>query len=57
MRNGDYVPSRFEAERDAINLLFGAKINSHPENTVGLLTMADKWAWGYGARGVEVELR
>lgn len=42
MRNGDFAPSRFEAERDAVNLLFGARLNSHPENTVGLLTMAEK---------------
>ncbi len=46
MRNGDFAPSRIEAEREAINLLFGAKINSHPESTVGLLTMADKYVAG-----------
>ena len=42
MRNGDFAPTRFEAQRDAVNLLFGSKLNGHPENTVALMTMADK---------------
>ena len=25
MRNGDFAPSRFEAQQDAVNLLAGAK--------------------------------
>ncbi|CAL9124588.1 unnamed protein product [Musa textilis] len=40
MRNGDYAPSRFQAQADAINLICGAKTQSNPENTVGILTMA-----------------
>jgi 26S proteasome regulatory subunit N10 len=36
MRNGDYVPTRLEAQQDAANLLVGAKIQSHTESTVGL---------------------
>ncbi|CAI9099983.1 OLC1v1036887C1 [Oldenlandia corymbosa var. corymbosa] len=40
MRNGDYPPSRFEAQAEAINLICSAKLESNPENTVGLLTMA-----------------
>jgi len=36
MRNGDYVPTRIEAQQDAANLLVGAKTQSHPESTVGL---------------------
>lgn len=36
MRNGDYIPSRLEAQRDAANLLVGAKTQSHPESTVGV---------------------
>jgi len=40
MRNGDYTPSRVEAQNDAVNLIFGAKTQSNPENTVGLMTMA-----------------
>lgn len=42
MRNGDYNPSRMEAQRDAANLLCGTKTQSHPESTVGVLTMAGK---------------
>lgn len=34
MRNGDYIPSRFEAQHDAINLVTGAKTQQNPENTV-----------------------
>lgn len=41
-RNGDYHPTRFQAQADAVNLLAGAKTQSHPENTVGVLTMAGK---------------
>eukprot|EP01027_Heterolobosea_sp_BB2_P012884 GEZU01018631.1.p1 GENE.GEZU01018631.1~~GEZU01018631.1.p1 ORF type:complete len:404 (-),score=112.90 GEZU01018631.1:168-1289(-) len=40
MRNGDYSPSRLEAQQDAVNLICGAKTQSNPENTVGVLTMA-----------------
>ncbi|KAG0314593.1 hypothetical protein BGZ97_009142 [Linnemannia gamsii] len=42
MRNGDYTPSRLEAQQDAVNLIFGAKTQSNPENTVSLMTMAGK---------------
>ncbi|KAJ6797649.1 26S proteasome non-ATPase regulatory subunit 4-like protein [Iris pallida] len=42
MRNGDYSPTRFQAQADAVNLICGAKTQSNPENTVGLLTMAGK---------------
>ncbi|KAL3031732.1 hypothetical protein AAZX31_02G044700 [Glycine max] len=42
MRNGDYSPSRFQAQTDAVNLICGAKTQSNPENTVGVLTMAGK---------------
>ncbi|CAK7334225.1 unnamed protein product [Dovyalis caffra] len=42
MRNGDYSPSRFQAQCDAVNLICGAKTQSNPENTVGILTMAGK---------------
>lgn len=41
MRNGDFLPSRFDVQRDAINLLFNAKLNGHPENSVGLVSMAE----------------
>lgn len=41
-RNGDYAPTRFQAQADAVNLLAGAKTQHHPENTVGIMTMAGK---------------
>ena len=36
MRNGDYFPTRLEAQQDAANLLIGAKTQSHAESTVGV---------------------
>lgn len=42
MRNGDYIPTRFEAQHDAANCVLGAKTQQNPENTVGVLTMAGK---------------
>ncbi|KAF8905835.1 hypothetical protein CPB84DRAFT_1622964, partial [Gymnopilus junonius] len=42
MRNGDYVPTRFDAQSDAVNVTFQTKIDSNPENTVGIMTMAGK---------------
>lgn len=40
MRNGDYTPSRYQAQLDTVEIIFRRKINSNPENTVGLMTMA-----------------
>jgi len=42
MRNGDYTPTRLEAQQDAINLICGAKTQQNPENTVGVLAGAGK---------------
>jgi 26S proteasome regulatory subunit N10 len=42
MRNGDYLPTRFEAQLDATTTTFRTKIDSNPENTVGIMTMAGK---------------
>ncbi|KAF4616038.1 hypothetical protein D9613_011411 [Agrocybe pediades] len=42
MRNGDYQPTRFDAQADAVNVIFQTKIDSNPENTVGIMTMAGK---------------
>lgn len=42
MRNGDYQPTRFEAQSDAVNSVFQAKTDSNPENLVGLMTVAGK---------------
>ena len=39
-RNGDYFPTRFDAQRDASILLFDSKLRSNVENCVGLLLMA-----------------
>ncbi len=47
-RNGDYTPSRMEAQKDAVTFLFNAKTQSNPENTVGLMTNAGK---GYVSTG------
>ncbi|KAL9073923.1 MAG: hypothetical protein Q9161_002544 [Pseudevernia consocians] len=41
-RNGDYVPSRWEAQADAVNLIFSAKTQANPESSVGLMNMAGK---------------
>lgn len=41
-RNGDFSPSRLEAQQDTANLICGAKVQSNPENAIGLLTMAGK---------------
>lgn len=41
MRNADFVPSRMQSQFDAVNMVTRAKIRSHPENNVGLLSMAD----------------
>lgn len=38
MRNGDYTPDRLEAQTDAARLVATAKTESHPENTVALMT-------------------
>lgn len=45
-RNGDYAPSRYEAQLDAVELVFTSKVHSNPENTVGLLA--------YGGEGPQV---
>ncbi|WFD29540.1 proteasome regulatory particle base subunit rpn10 [Malassezia sp. CBS 17886] len=42
MRNGDYPPSRWGAQSDAVNILFDAKTNANPESMVGLMTMGGK---------------
>lgn len=42
MRNGDFSPDRLEAQRDAVHLVIGTIVNSHPENTIGCMTMANR---------------
>ncbi|EGV60043.1 proteasome regulatory particle base subunit rpn10 [Yamadazyma tenuis] len=46
MRNEDYPTSRYEAQLSATEYIFQNKVNSNPENTVGLLA--------YGGNGPEV---
>jgi 26S proteasome regulatory subunit N10 len=46
MRNGDYMPTRIEAQQDAVNLICAAKTQQNPESTVAVMTMAQ----GKGAR-------
>ncbi|BFZ54878.1 proteasome regulatory particle base subunit rpn10 [Savitreella phatthalungensis] len=38
-QNGDYMPSRFEAQKDAVHMLFRAKTQANPESSVGLMAM------------------
>ena len=38
MRNGDYSPSRMQAQADAVNLLAGFKTQDNPESSVGVLS-------------------
>ncbi|CUM65124.1 uncharacterized protein PRCAT00002751001 [Priceomyces carsonii] len=38
MRNGDYLSTRYDAQLTAMEFIFQNKVNSNPENTVGLLS-------------------
>ena len=40
MRNGDFLPTRLQAQQDAVNIVCHSKTRSNPENTVGLITLA-----------------
>lgn len=40
MRNGDYSPSRFQAQADAINLICGAKTQVPNLKTIFLFSLA-----------------
>ena len=48
MRNGDYIPTRLEAQHDAANLLVGTKTQSNPESTVGVIAMTGELMGGQG---------
>ncbi len=39
-RNSDYAPSRIDSQTDCANVISGAKTQQHPENVVGVATMA-----------------
>jgi 26S proteasome regulatory subunit N10 len=40
MRNGDYTPSRYDAQYDACNLIFGRKSEDNPESALALVSTA-----------------
>lgn len=40
--NGDIIPTRFEAQAQAVSTVFSAKTDTNPESAVGLMTMAGK---------------
>ncbi len=40
MRNGDYSPTRLEAQKDAVLLLSNAKLMANVENSVSIMTVA-----------------
>lgn len=41
MRNGDYLPTRLQAQQDAANLICRSKLRANPENNMALLSMSD----------------
>lgn len=41
-RNGDYQPTRFEAQADAANIIFQSIVQGNPESSVGLMSMGGK---------------
>jgi len=41
MRNGDYTPTRLQAQMETVNYIANAKIQDNQESVVGLLSMAD----------------
>lgn len=42
MRNGDYAPSRLEAQRRTVDEMAKQFLDGNQESTVGLLTMGGK---------------
>lgn len=45
-RNGDYPPTRFDAQADAVNIIFQQVTQNNPESSVGLMS--------FGGKGPEV---
>ena len=39
-RNGDYYPSRFQIQKDAVNFIIDNRFGTNPENSLGIMTMA-----------------
>lgn len=40
MRNGDFLPTRLQAQQDAVGLIAQSKLRSNPESNVGLMTLS-----------------
>ena len=40
MRNGDFLPTRLQAQQDAVGMIAQSKLRSNPESNVGLLTLS-----------------
>jgi hypothetical protein len=45
MRNGDFSPTRIAAQSDAVNLVCGAKMQFNPENSLAVLSMANRFTF------------
>jgi len=41
MRNGDFLPTRLQAQQDAVGMITQAKLRANPEANVGLLSLSD----------------
>ncbi|KXH31390.1 von Willebrand factor type A domain-containing protein [Colletotrichum simmondsii] len=41
-RNGDYQPTRYDSQADAVNVIFQTITNGNPESSVGLMSMGGK---------------
>jgi 26S proteasome regulatory subunit N10 len=41
-RNGDYIPTRYEAQADSVSLIFAAITQGNPLSSVGLMSMGGK---------------
>jgi len=41
MRNGDFNPTRLQAQQDAVNLIAQSKTRSNPESNVALMSLSD----------------
>ncbi|KAG7292120.1 hypothetical protein NEMBOFW57_002153 [Staphylotrichum longicolle] len=41
-RNGDYTPTRYDAQCDAVNIVFQNVVQGNPESSVGLMSMGGK---------------
>lgn len=41
MRNGDFIPSRLQAQQEAVSLICHSKVRTNIENNVGLLTLSN----------------